>query len=65
MTRVYKLNPGDILVIRSSEDIQSAKIGKLYKNYPAIVQQVFYKPKPWYQFWKRKEIEEIHIQWLG
>ena len=49
MTRVYKLNPGDILVIRSSEDnIQSAKIGKLYKNYPAIVQQVFYKPKPWY-----------------
>lgn len=48
MIRVYKLNPGDILVIRSSEDIQSAKIGKLYKNYPAIVQQVFYKPKPWY-----------------
>lgn len=61
-SRLYQPRPGDIIIVRKNEKV---KVGKLYKNYPAIVLQVFYKPQPWYKFWQRKEVEEFHIQWLG
>ena len=41
------------------------KSGQKYYDYPAIISKVIYKPKPWYLFWKQKEIYGYFIQWMG
>ena len=52
--RVMKLAPGDRFYI--SYKGVCFKPGQKYYNYPAIIDEVLYKPKPWYLFWKKKEI---------
>ena len=62
--RAYAVKYGDIF---HTTDInpKDAKPGVQYKNYPAIVWKVFYKHKPWYKFWKKREIEGVSVLWLG
>lgn len=61
--RVMKLEPGDEFYI-SYKGIRF-KPGDKYFNYPAIIRQVIYKPKPWYLFWKQKEIYGYFIRYIG
>ena len=61
--RVMKLEPGDGFYI-SYKGVRF-KPGQKYYDYPAIVSEVVYKPKPWYLFWKKKEIYGYFIRWIG
>ena len=61
--RIMKLSPGDEFYI-SYKGIR-LKAGQKYYDDPAIVSRVVYKPKPWYLFWKRKEIYGYFIRWIG
>lgn len=61
--RAIKLEPGDEFYI-SYKGIRF-KPGDKYFDYPAIVRQVVYKPKPWYLFWKQKEIYGYFIRYTG
>lgn len=58
-----KLGPGDGFYI--SYTGVHFKPGQKYYDYPAIVSEVVYKPKPWYLFWKKKEICGYFIRWTG
>ena len=62
--RIYAVEYGDIFYT-TDIDPKDAKLGVQYKNYPAIVWKVFYKHKPWYKFWKKREIEGVSVLWLG
>ena len=61
--RTIKLECGDEFYI-SYKGVRF-KAGQKYYEYPAIVKRVVYKPKPWYSFWKKKEIYGYFIQWIG
>ena len=61
--RICRLKPGDEFYI-SYKGIRF-KPGQRYYDYPAIVREVVYKPKPWYLFWKKKEIYGYFIKYTG
>ena len=61
--RAIKLHSGDVIYIGNTNE--KIKVGKPYKNYPAIVSYINYKPKKWYEFWKRKEILGFYVTWIG
>lgn len=58
--RAIPLSKGDSIFVTSPEPVH---IGSPYKNYSATISQVFYKPKKWWQFWKRKEQLGYQITW--
>ena len=60
---LYKIMCGDIFY--TTEVDNNVKVGEQYKNYPAIVCRIDYKPKQWYQFWKKKEIAGACILWTA
>ena len=61
--RVMKLERGDEFYISYKGIL--FKAGQKYYDYPAIVSRVVYKLKPWYLFWKKKEIYGYFIRWIG
>ena len=61
-TRVCALHKGDCIYIVGNHDV---KVGKKYKDQPAIVSRIDYKPKKWWQFWKKKEMIGYQIIWIG
>lgn len=60
--RVVPLEKGDSFYLVGSRNV---KAGDKYKDYPAIVSRIDYKPKKWWQFWKKKEMIGCLILWLG
>ena len=58
--RAQPLESGDTFYIFSSEPV---KIGNKFKDYPATILNVFYNPKKWWQFWKRKKQIGYIVQW--
>lgn len=61
--RAVPLAQGDMFY---TTDIKiDAKVGDYYKDYPAIISHIDYKPRKWYQFWKKKEPIAACIIWLG
>ena len=61
--RVMPLTPGDEFYI-PYKGIRFTP-GQKYYDYPVIVARVVYKPKPWYLFWKKKEIYGYFVRWMG
>lgn len=61
--RLYKIKQGDIFYTTDVD--KDVKPGQQYKNYPAIIWKIFYKQRPWYLFWKKKDIEGVSVLWLG
>lgn len=61
--RIVPLQPGDEFYI-SYKGIRY-KPGDKDLDYPAIVERVIYKPRPWYLFWKQKEIYGYYLRWIG
>ena len=61
-TRVYALKKGDCIFFKGNHDV---KIGDKYKDHPAIVSRIDYKPKKWWQFWKKKEMIGYQVMWVG
>lgn len=62
VVRAVKLNKGDVFYLVGSRNV---KVGDKYEDYPAIVSRIDYKPKKWWQFWKKKEMIGCRILWLG
>ena len=60
--RAVKLDRGDGFYLVGSRNV---KVGDKYEDYPAIVSRIDYKPKKWWQFWKKKEMLGCQILWLG
>ena len=60
--RVAQLQKGDGFYLVGNRNV---KVGKKYENYPAIVSRIDYKPKKWWQFWKKKEMIGCQILWVG
>ena len=60
--RVCALHKGDCIYIVGNHDV---KVGDKYKDQPAIVSRIDYKPKKWWQFWKKKEMAGYQIIWIG
>ena len=60
--RVYALKKGDCIYIVGNHNV---KMGEKYKNHPAIVSHIDYKPKKWWQFWKKKEMIGYQVMWVG
>lgn len=51
---------GDTLIL---QDATPVKIGDRHKKYPAKVTQIFYEPRKWWQFWKKKKQSGYMLQW--
>lgn len=49
---IKPMQSGDTIFI---SDTNPVTVGDKYKNYPAKVYEIFYMPKSWWQFWKRKQ----------
>lgn len=60
LTKLTNLKNGDSFFIR---DTNTVKIGDNYKKYPARIVQIFYEPKKWWQFWKRKKQLGYIVKW--
>ena len=60
--RGYKCTSGDELYIYDEENI--VKVGDKFRDYPAVIAEVHYKPKKWWQFWKRKKQVGYRVRWL-
>jgi hypothetical protein len=60
--RVCALKKGDCIYFVGNHDV---KIGEKYKDHPAIVSRIDYKPKKWWQFWKKKEMIGYQVMWVG
>ena len=50
---IAKAPSGTRILISDAENI--VNVGDKYKDYPAIISEVFYSQKKWWQFWKRKQ----------
>lgn len=59
--RVYALKKGDRIYFVGNHDV---KVGDKYKDHPAIVSRIVYKPKKWWQFWKKKEMVGYQVMWV-
>ena len=53
--RVHKLSSGDVIYVSDTDGHNTVKVGEKFKNYPAIVSEICYTSKKWWQFWKRKK----------
>lgn len=60
--RVAQLQKGDGFYLVGNRNVE---VGKKYEDYPAIVSRIDYKPKKWWQFWKKKEMIGCQILWVG
>lgn len=60
-----KLHNGDTLVMSYNKDNKDYNIGDYYHNEHFIVTKVFYKPKPWWKFWQKKEIVGYLVEFKG
>lgn len=58
--RAVPLQTGDSIFIASSNPV---KVGDKYDDYPAIIAQVYYEPKRWWEFWKKKKQLGYRVEW--
>lgn len=60
--RVALISSGDVL--RIGYDGDTYKLGDKYKDFNAIISRIYYEPKPWWKFWKKKKIFGYEIMFL-
>ena len=53
MQKVALISSGD--VVWMGYDGDTYKLGDKYKDFNAIISCVYYEPKPWWKFWKKKK----------
>lgn len=58
--RAVPLQAGDSIFIASSDPV---KVGDQYENYPAKINCIYYEPKKWWQFWKKKKQLGYSVIW--
>lgn len=60
--RAYELTSGDVLYISNTG--KDVKLGDKFMNYHAVVSEICYKPKKWWQFWKPKKQIGHFVKWI-
>ena len=60
--KVALISSGD--VVWMGYDGDTYKLGDRYKDFNAIISCVYYEPKPWWKFWKKKKIFGYEIMFL-
>lgn len=61
VVRAVPLQTGDSIFIASSDPV---KVGDQYDDYVAIISQVYYEPKRWWEFWKKKKQLGYRVEWV-
>ena len=49
---VSLLNRGDSFAVVKMLGDEDVKVGDQYKDFPAVITEIIYEPKKWWQFWK-------------
>lgn len=62
---VSLLNRGDSFAVVKTLGDETVKVGDQYKNYPAIITEIIYEPKKWWQFWKKPKQLGYIVEWRG
>lgn len=62
VVRARKCTSGDVFYIVDKENI--VKVGDKFKDCPAVIVEVCYAPRKWWQFWKRKKQVGYFVRWL-
>lgn len=60
LSRAIPLQTGDSIFIASSNPVN---VGDQYEDYAAIIAEVYYEPKKWWQFWKEKKQLGYRVEW--
>ena len=60
LVRAVPLQTGDSIFIASSNPVN---VGDQYKGYAAIIAEVYYEPKKWWEFWKKKKQLGYRVEW--
>ena len=60
--KVVLISSGD--VVWMGYDGDTYKLRDKYKDFNAIISCVYYEPKPWWKFWKKKKIFGYEIMFL-
>lgn len=60
--RAHELTSGDVLYISNTG--KDVKLGDKFMNYPAVVSEIYYEPKKWWQFWKPKKQIGYSVKWI-
>lgn len=61
--RAVELSHGDTIFLKYNGE--KYKLGQKYKDYPAIIKEIYYAPRPWWKFWKKKDILGYLIMFVG
>lgn len=61
---VSRLKKGDVIYISNTDGDEVLKAGDKYKDYNAIVNEIFKEPKRWWQFWKKPKVLGYQIMFL-
>ena len=59
--KVAHLRKGDTIYFVGHHNV---KVGEKYQDHPAIVSRIDYKPKRWFEFWKKKEMIGYQVLWV-
>jgi len=60
--RVRELTSGDVIYVSNTG--KDVKLGDKFMNYPAVVSEIYYEPKKWWQFWKPKKQIGYSVKWI-
>jgi len=62
---VSLLNRGDSFAVVKTLDDENVKVGDQYKDYPAIITEIIYEPRKWWQFWAKPNCLGYVVEWYG
>lgn len=60
LERAVPLQTGDSIFIASSNPVN---VGDQYEGYAAIITEVYYEQKKWWEFWKKKKQLGYRVEW--
>ena len=60
LIRAVPLQTGDSIFIASSDPVN---VGDQYGDYAATIVEVYYEPKRWWEFWKKKKQLGYRVEW--
>ena len=60
LVRAVPLQTGDSIFIASESPVN---VGDQYEDYDAIIAEVYYESKKWWEFWKKKKQLGYRVEW--
>ena len=60
LVRTVPLQTGDSIFIALENPVN---VGDQYEDYDAIIAEVYYESKKWWEFWKKKKQLGYRVEW--